>query len=53
MRLGQVVYMSLIVAISSKTYASHNIAGSIESFVYMPAYGLATAAAVLVGMAKG
>ncbi len=53
MRLGQVVYMSLIVAISSKTYASHNIAGSIESFVYMPAYGLATAAAVLIGMAKG
>lgn len=52
MRLGQVVYMSLIVAISSKTYASHNIAGSIESFAYMPAYGLATAA-VLIGMAKG
>lgn len=53
MRLGQVVYRSLIIAISSKTYASHNIAGSIESFVYMPAYGLVTAAAVLIGMAKG
>ena len=53
MRLGQAVYMGLIVAISAKTYASHNIAGSIESFAYMPAYGLAAAASILSGFALG
>lgn len=53
MRLGQVVYFSLIVGLGATVYASHMIAGSIESFTYMPAYGLATAAAILVGQALG
>ncbi|HFI0518064.1 TPA: MATE family efflux transporter [Streptococcus suis] len=52
MRLGQVVYFSLIVALGITVYASHMIAGNIESFTYMPAYGLATAA-VLIGQALG
>ncbi|HFM8440963.1 TPA: MATE family efflux transporter, partial [Enterococcus faecium] len=42
-----------IVAIGAKTYSAHSIAGSIESFVYMPAYGLATAAATLAGNSIG
>lgn len=53
MRLGQVLYFGLIVAIGAKTYSAHSIAGSIESFVYMPAYGLATAAATLAGNSIG
>ena len=53
MRLGQVLYFGLIVAIGAKTYSAHAIAGSIESFVYMPAYGLATAAATLAGNSIG
>ncbi|MYN69139.1 MATE family efflux transporter [Streptococcus suis] len=53
MRLGQVVYFSLIVALGTTVYASHMIAGNIESFTYMPAYGLATAVAVLIGQALG
>jgi putative MATE family efflux protein len=53
MRMGQVVYFGLIVALGVKTYAAHSIAGSIESFVYMPAYGLATAAATLTGNSIG
>lgn len=53
MRLGQVVYFSLIVTIGVTTYAAHSIAGSIESFAYMPGYGLATAATILVGRAVG
>lgn len=53
MRVGQVVYFGLIVAIGAKTFAAHSIAGNIESFVYMPAYGLATAAATLVGNSTG
>ncbi|HEP1825387.1 TPA: MATE family efflux transporter [Streptococcus suis] len=53
MRLGQVVYFSLIVGLGTTVYASHMIAGNIESFTYMPAYGLATAVAVLIGQALG
>lgn len=53
MRLGQVLYFGLIVSISAKTFAAHSIAGNIESFTYMPAYGLATAATTLVGNAVG
>nr|ABB99937.1 hypothetical protein pCT0016 [Listeria monocytogenes] len=53
MRLGQVLYFGVIVAIGAKTYSAHSIAGSIESFVYMPAYGLATAAATLAGNSIG
>ncbi|SET56955.1 putative efflux protein, MATE family [Enterococcus malodoratus] len=53
MRLGQVLYFGLIVSISVKTFAAHSIAGNIESFTYMPAYGLATAATTLVGNAIG
>lgn len=53
MRLGQVLYFGLIVSISAKTFAAHSIAGNIESFTYMPAYGLATAATTLVGNAIG
>lgn len=53
MRLGQVVYFGLIVTIGTKVFASHSIAGSIESFTYMPAYGLAAAVATLVGHSIG
>ncbi|WP_314576022.1 MATE family efflux transporter [Enterococcus gilvus] len=53
MRVGQVVYFGLIVAIGAKTFAAHSVAGNIESFVYMPAYGLATAATTVVGASIG
>lgn len=53
MRLGQVLYFGLIISIGAKTFAAHSIAGNIESFTYMPAYGLATAAATLVGNSIG
>lgn len=53
MRLGQVIYFGLIVSIGVKTYAAHTIAGNIESFTYMPGYGLTTAASILVGNSFG
>lgn len=53
MRLGQVLYFGLIVSMGVKTYAAHTIAGNIESFTYMPAFGLATAASVLAGNSIG
>ncbi|MMZ57735.1 Multidrug resistance protein MdtK [compost metagenome] len=53
MRLGQVIYMGLIVRIGTEVYASHTIAGNIEVFSYMPGYGLAVAATTLVGQNLG
>ena len=53
MRLGQVVYFGLIMKIGAETYAAHTIAGNIETFSYMPGYGLAIAATTLVGQRIG
>ena len=53
MRLGQVLYFGLIVKIGADTYAAHTIAGNIETFSYMPGYGLAIAATTLVGQSVG
>jgi len=53
MRVGQVVYFGLIVSMGVKTYAAHTIAGNIESFTYMPGYGLTAAASILVGKSFG
>lgn len=53
MRLGQVLYFGLIVYIGTKTFAAHTIAGNIETFSYMPGYGLAVAATTLVGLHIG
>ena len=53
MRLGQVLYSGLIMTIGAITYAAHTIAGTIESFTYMPGYGLAAASSVLVGQSIG
>jgi putative MATE family efflux protein len=53
MRLGQVLYFGLIVRIGTETYAAHTIAGNIETFSYMPGYGLAVAATTLVGQHIG
>jgi len=53
MRLGQVLYFGLIIKIGADTYAAHAIAGNIETFSYMPGYGLAIAATTLVGQSVG
>ena len=53
MRFGQVLYFGLIVYIGTATFAAHTIAGNIETFSYMPGYGLAIAATTLVGQHIG
>ncbi|WP_257968079.1 MATE family efflux transporter [Peribacillus deserti] len=53
MRLGQIVYYGLIVRLGTETYAAHTIAGNIETFSYMPGYGLSIAAATLTGQSLG
>lgn len=53
MRFGQLVYSGLIIKIGTEAYAAHNIAGTIESFSYLPGMGFGIAAATLVGQNLG
>ena len=53
MRFGQLVYGGLIIKLGTKAYAAHNIAGTIESFSYLPGMGFGVAAATLVGQSLG
>lgn len=49
MKFGQLVYASVIIALGTSSYVAHNIAGTIESYSYLPAMGFGVAAATLVG----
>lgn len=53
MRIGQLVYGAMIIKIGTEAYAAHNIAGTIETFSYLPGYGFGIAAATLVGQSLG
>ncbi|WP_051533691.1 MATE family efflux transporter [Desulfitibacter alkalitolerans] len=53
MRFGQLVYGGLIIKIGTEAFAAHNIAGTIESFSYLPGMGFGVAAAALVGQSLG
>ena len=53
MRFGQLVYGGMIIKIGTEAYASHNIAGTIETFSYLPGMGFGVAAATLVGQSLG
>ncbi|MCQ1529967.1 MATE family efflux transporter [Lutispora saccharofermentans] len=53
MRFGQLIYGGMIVKIGTEAYAAHNIAGTIETFSYLPGMGFGVAAATLVGQKLG
>lgn len=53
MRFGQLAYGGLIIKIGVESYAAHNIAGTIESYSYLPGMGFGVAAATLVGQSLG
>ncbi|SHJ06544.1 putative efflux protein, MATE family [Clostridium cavendishii DSM 21758] len=53
MRLGQLVYNSMIISIGISAYVAHNVAGNIESYSYIPAMGFGVATATLVGITLG
>ncbi len=53
MRSGQLIYGGMIIKIGTQAYAAHNIAGTIESFSYLPGMGFGVAAATLVGQNLG
>lgn len=53
MRFGQLVYGGMIINIGVSAYAAHNIAGTIETFSYLPGMAFGVAAATLVGQSLG
>lgn len=53
MRLGQLLYNSMIISIGVSAYVAHNVAGNIESYSYIPAMGFGVATATLVGISLG
>lgn len=53
MRMGQLVYNSFIISLGTSSYVAHNIAGTIDSYTYLPAMGFGVAAATLVGQNLG
>lgn len=53
MRIGQVLYNGMILSIGITAYVAHNVAGTIESYSYIPTMGFGLAAATLVGISLG
>lgn len=53
MRIGQLIYNGIIFSISTNAYVAHSVAGTIEYYSYIPAYGFAAAASTLVGISLG
>ena len=53
MRVGQLVYNGLILSIGTASYVAHNIAGTIESYAYIPAMGFGLAICTITGVSLG
>ncbi len=53
MRAGQLVYNGFIFSIGTNAYVAHSVAGTIEYYSYIPAFGFSAAAATLVGISLG
>lgn len=53
MRTGQMVYNGMIISIGMNAYTAHNIAGTIESYAYIPALGIGLAVTTLVSVSLG
>jgi putative MATE family efflux protein len=52
-RLGFILYTRILASLGTVALAAHQIALRVESLAFMPGWGLATAAAALVGQALG
>lgn len=53
MRIGQLIYGFIIISLGTYSYTAHNIAGTIESYSYLPAMGFAVVASTMVGQSLG
>lgn len=53
MRIGQLIYNSMIISLGTNSYVAHSIAGTIESYSYIPSIGLGLAISTLVSLSIG
>ena len=53
MRLGDIVIFVIIIAYGSKVFAGHAIGETITAYNYLPAFGFATGASILIARAYG
>ena len=53
MRVGQLVYNGMILSIGTSAYVAHNVAGTIESYSYIPAMGFGLAVSTMTGVFLG
>lgn len=52
-RVGFIAFVGIVSSLGTATMAAHQITNSIESFAFMPAWGLAIATSTLVGQSLG
>jgi len=52
-RLGYTLFMSMVTGLGTATLAAHQVALRVESFSFMPGWGLSVAAATLAGQSLG
>jgi putative MATE family efflux protein len=52
-RVGFITFIGIVSSLGTASLAAHQITNSIESFAFMPAWGLAIAASTLVGQSLG
>lgn len=53
MRVGQLIYNGMILSIGTYAYVAHNVAGTIESYSYIPAMGFGLAVSTMTGVFLG
>ena len=53
MRAGQLIYNGMILSIGTASYVAHNVAGTIESYGYIPAMGFGLAVCTMTGISLG
>lgn len=53
MRIGQLIYNGMIISLGTASYVAHNVAGTIESYAYIPFMGFGVAVCTLVGVSLG
>ena len=53
MRIGQLVYGSMIISLGSNAYVAHNIAGNLESYCSLPTMGFGLAVCTMIGVSLG
>lgn len=53
MRTGQILYTAMILSLGTEAYVAHTITATLENYIYIPIFALATTTSVLVSISLG